>query len=154
MMADDEAVAEGGNSAQTRTGTPTRVEGEDFSGTNNQEAGVDEADFLKTDGYHIYYLQGRNLHIFGVPEFGALEEAYNTTLSGTPVAMMLDGDQLVVISTLNPWSISPNHPVVDAMGWEDSYGSWRTSSLTKFTVFDITNRSLSLIHISEPTRPY
>ena len=38
--------------------TPTRVEGEDFSGTNNQEAGVDEADFVKTDGYHIYYLQG------------------------------------------------------------------------------------------------
>ena len=30
-----------------------RVEGEDFSGTNNQEEGVDEADFVK-DEYHIY----------------------------------------------------------------------------------------------------
>ena len=141
MAMDDGAVADTSSAAQPRTTAPNRVEGEDFSGTNNQEAGVDEADFVKTDGYHIYYLQGRHLHIFGVPEFGALEATYNTTLSGTPVAMMLDGDQLVVISTLNPWSIQSNHPVIDAMGWEDSYGSWRTSSLTKFTVFDITNRS-------------
>ena len=141
MAMDDGAVADTSSAAQPRTTAPNRVEGEDFSGTNNQEAGVDEADFVKTDGYHIYYLQGRHLHIFGVPEFGALEATYNTTLSGTPVAMMLDGDQLVVISTLNPWSIQSNHPVIDAMGWEESYGSWRTSSLTKFTVFDITNRS-------------
>ena len=28
--------------------------------------------------------------------------------------MMLD-DRLVVISTMNPWSIEPTHPVVDAM---------------------------------------
>ncbi len=141
MAMDDGAVADTSSAAQPRTTAPNRVEGEDFSGTNNQEAGVDEADFVKTDGYHIYYLQGRHLHIFGVPEFGVLEATYNTTLSGTPVAMMLDGDQLVVISTLNPWSIQSNHPVIDAMGWEESYGSWRTSSLTKFTVFDITNRS-------------
>ena len=141
MMADDGAVAEGANSAQTRTGTPTRVEGEDFSGTNNQEAGVDEADFLKTDGYHIYYLQENHLHILGVPEFGEIEAVSNVSLSGTPVAMMLDGDQLVVISRMSPWGIQPNHPVVEAMGWDGDYNTWRTSSLTKFTVFDITNRS-------------
>ncbi|MGB0950794.1 MAG: beta-propeller domain-containing protein, partial [Poseidonia sp.] len=141
MAMDDGAVADTSTTAQPRTTAPNRVEGEDFSGTNNQEAGVDEADFVKTDGYHIYYLQGRHLHIFGVPEFGALQEAYNTTLSGTPVAMMLDGDQLVVISTLNPWSIPSTHPVVDAMGWDDEYNMWRSNSLTKFTVIDITNRS-------------
>lgn len=141
MAMDDGAVADTSSAAQPRTTVPNRVEGEDFSGTNNQESGVDEADFVKTDGYHIYYLQGQQLHIFGVPEFGQIEAAYNTTLSGNPVAMMLDGDQLVVISTLNPWSIERNHPVIGAMDWDDGYGSWRTSSLTKFTVFDITNRS-------------
>jgi hypothetical protein len=31
----------------------TRQEGVDFSGTNNQEQGVDEADIVKTDGYFI-----------------------------------------------------------------------------------------------------
>lgn len=140
-MAMDDASATAGAPTSTPRSTPNRVEGEDFSGTNNQEAGVDEADFLKTDGYHIYYLQGKNLHVFGVPEFGELEAESTVALSGTPVAMMLDGDQLVVISNLNPWSISRSHPVVDAMGWDESYGNWRTNSLTKFTVLDITNRS-------------
>ena len=32
------------------------VEGEDFSGTNNQERGVDEPDFVKTDGERIFTL--------------------------------------------------------------------------------------------------
>ena len=41
------------------------------------ESGVDEVDFVKTDGYHIYYLQGEHLHIFGVPEFGELEATAN-----------------------------------------------------------------------------
>lgn len=141
MAMDDGAVADSSTAAQPRT-TTTRVEGEDFSGTNNQEAGVDEADFVKTDGYHIYYLQGKNLHIFGVPEFGAIEAASNMTFpNSTPVAMMLDGDQLVVISTMHPWAISNNHPVADAMGWDDEYNMWRSNSLTKFTVIDITNRS-------------
>ena len=47
----------------------TSREGE-YSETNNQEEGVDEADFLKTDGYHIYMLNGNLLVIMGVPEFG------------------------------------------------------------------------------------
>ena len=142
MAMDDGAVADSSTAAQPRTTTPTRVEGEDFSGTNNQEAGVDEADFVKTDGYHIYYLQGKHLHIFGVPEFGAIEAASNMTFSdSTPVAMMLDGDQLVVISTMYPWAIADTHPVVDAMGWDEDYGMWRSNSLTKFTVIDITDRS-------------
>jgi len=141
MAMDDGAVADSGTTSQPRT-TPTRVEGEDYSGTNNQEAGVDEADFVKTDGYHIYYLQGKTLHIFGVPEFGAIEAASNMTFSdSTPVAMMLDGDQLVVISTMYPWGIANNHPVADAMGWDDEYNMWRSNSLTKFTVIDITDRS-------------
>ena len=142
MAVDDSAAADGGGAPQTRTSEPTRVEGEDFSGTNNQEAGVDEADFVKTDGYHIYYLQGKHLHIFGVPEFGAIEAVSTMTFpDSTPVAMMLDGDQLVVISTLYPWAIADNHPVADAMGWDDEYNMWRSNSLTKFTVVDITNRS-------------
>ena len=64
-----------------------------------------------------------------------------TFSDSTPVAMMLDGDQLVVISTMYPWAISNNHPVADAMGWDDEYNMWRSNSLTKFTVIDITNRS-------------
>ena len=56
-MEDDVAMADGAESTSSApTATPKRVEGTDFSGTNNQEQGVDEADFVKTDGYNIYYI--------------------------------------------------------------------------------------------------
>ena len=62
-------------------------EGE-FSETNNQESGVDEADFLKTDGFHIYMLNGQLLLIMGVPEFGNLTMESNLTIEGNPTQMM------------------------------------------------------------------
>ena len=58
-------TAEAGDAGGTGAANDSRTEGEDFSGTNNQEEGVDEADFVKTDGYHIYVLNGNRLEIFG-----------------------------------------------------------------------------------------
>ena len=63
---------------------------------------------MKTDGYHIYYLQGSELRIIGVPEFGQqfgqLTEASKLDVEGSPTAMMLDGDSLVILSRVSPWS--------------------------------------------------
>ena len=56
------------------------------------------------------------LHILAIPEFGQIELASSTMLSGTPVAMMLDGDQPMVVSILSPLAVEPDHPLVDAMG--------------------------------------
>ena len=128
------------NSASTPT--PRRQEGADFSGTNNQEQGVDEADFVKTDGYYIYFLNGKQLEIFGVPEFGELTHLSTTRIEGNPQAMMLDGERLVVISSVSAWNIPQSDPLSQAMKWGEDYSSWRTTTLTKFTVFDLSNRSL------------
>ena len=136
MVADGDA-ASGTSAPQTNT---KRVEGEDFSGTNNQEEGVDEADFLKTDGYHIYLLQGRDLHILNVPEFGQIENASSMEIEGSPQAMMLDQNRLVILSSVNPWSIPNTSPLYEALAWDDGYYGWRTSTLTKMTVIDITDR--------------
>ena len=110
--------------ASTSASAPTtrRQEGTDFSGTNNQEQGVDEADFVKTDGYFIYFLNGKNLEIFGVPEFGELTHLSTTLVEGTPQAMMLDGDRLVVISTVASWNIPRTDVLSSVMGWDDGYG--------------------------------
>ena len=72
VMFDGDMLAEASDSATGGSNTPTsrRVEGTDYSGTNNQEGGVDEADVVKTDGYYIYFLNGKKLEIMGVPEFG------------------------------------------------------------------------------------
>ena len=141
-MEDDVGLAESAESStSTPTATPRRVEGTDFSGTNNQEQGVDEADFVKTDGYNIYFLNGKNLVIFGVPEFGELTLLSTTAIQGIPTAMMLDGDRLVVISSVSTWTISNNDPLSVELGWDDIQNTYRTSSLTKFTVIDVSNRS-------------
>ena len=108
---DDVAMMDGAESApSTNQPTTRRTEGADYSGTNNQEQGVDEADFVKTDGYNIYFINGRNLVIFSVPEFGELELLSTTAIQGNPTAMMLDGDRLVVISSVSSWTIPSNDP--------------------------------------------
>ena len=143
VMLEDDVMAESTDSAAGGTSTPAprRVEGTDYSGTNNQEGGVDEADVVKTDGYYIYFLNGKKLEIMGVPEFGELAYQSNTTIEGNPNSMLLDGDRLVVISSVNSWNIPHTNPLYSAMDWDEEYSSWRTYSLTKFSVFDISDRS-------------
>lgn len=147
FLMEDGAVAE--MAMDGATATPTSgsevqrnlVEGTDFSGTNNQETGVDESDIVKTDGEHIYMLHGSDLKIIAVPEFGSLEPASDTRIEGTPSSMMRSGDHLVVISNVNPWNIPTTHPLREAFNWGGEWNSWRSSQLTKFTVLDVSNAS-------------
>ena len=140
---EDGAVAETtmDDDAAGSTQMQPRVQGEDFSGTNNQEQGVDEADFIKTDGYFIYVVQGSTLSIMTIPEFGEIDFASNTSIEGTPISMMLRGDRLIVLSSYNPWNIPSDDPLYDLLGWGGDYNERRVSSLTKYTTFDISNRS-------------
>ena len=94
-------VADESSSSASNSGSR---EGE-YSGTNNQESGVDEADFLKTDGFHIYMLNGQLLLIMGVPEFGELTLESNLTIEGNPTQMMIEGDRLVISSSIYYWSL-------------------------------------------------
>ncbi len=117
-----------------------------YSETNNQEDGVDEADFLKTDGYHIYMINNGQLVILGVPEFGAIEMESATALEGYPMQMLVNGDQLVIISYVSYWNLPVDDPIRIAMMGEvndgDSmYSYYRYSNKVKFTVMDISNRS-------------
>jgi len=149
-MDDDIAFAEDGatgTTAESDGGNSASREGE-YSGTNNQEAGVDEADFLKTDGYHIYMLNGNLLVIMGVPEFGELTLESNLTLQGYPMQMMIDGDRIVIASTINAWSLDENDPLrselMEEVQWgegDNVYTYYRVQNLVKYTVVDITDRA-------------
>jgi hypothetical protein len=122
-----------------------RQEGTDYSGTNNQEDGVDEADFLKTDGYHIYSLNGSRLHIFGVPEFGQLVPESVTDIEGHPRQMLIDRNagRAIVFSLIPVWNLPEEHPLHDVLGdtTEDGEWWWRTWDITKITVLDISDRT-------------
>jgi hypothetical protein len=122
-----------------------RQEGVDYSGTNNQEQGVDEADFVKTDGYHIYTLNGNRLHIMGVPQFGQLTAESVTNIEGYPQQMLLDSAQnrLAVFSHIDTYSLPDGHPLKQLVGYQDDDlgWHWRINQLSKITVLDITNKT-------------
>ena len=152
--------------------SPGSGQGVDFSGTNNQEQGVDEADFVKTDGSFVYminkgysdygiYPSGK-LHILDIPEVGNISYLSNISIEGRPTEMLLVDDKAVVYSNVQIYSYyEEKHPLDDVVKKErkapisiDSskesediimdydYGHYyRTTSFTKLTVLDLTNRS-------------
>ena len=139
-------------SATTTTTTDNDDRTGEYSGTNNQESGVDEADFIKTDGHYIYMINGDKLLIMEVPEFGELNLLSNTTMIGSPMQMMLEGNRLVITSSLNYWNLPSGHPLLDLMGHEESYtyfdgdGESKTNTYTRYeslvmyTIVDITDK--------------
>ena len=70
----------------------------DHSTTNNQEAGVDEPDLVKTNGEHLFVAQGDELFI--VDAWPPEEASVVTTLplQGWNTRLFLDGDRLLVLS--------------------------------------------------------
>jgi hypothetical protein len=123
----------------------TRQEGVDYSGTNNQVHGVDEADGVKTDGYHVYLINGNRLHIFGTPNFGDLVPESVTQLEGHPRDMLIDAtsNRAVVFSMIEVQYLPDGHPLKQALGYVDDDGIWwwREQLVTKITVLDITDRT-------------
>ncbi|MFT6400250.1 MAG: putative secreted protein with C-terminal beta-propeller domain [Bradymonadia bacterium] len=70
----------------------------EFTETNNQEAGVDEPDLVKTDGETMYVVSGDTLHI--IDSF-PVEEAHELSTFALPSygdQMFLAGDRVVVFS--------------------------------------------------------
>jgi len=188
MWTMDEDVGILESTASPEKSSSDTQEGNDYSGTNNQEQGVDEADFVKTDGSYIYLVNqdynywdvypSGNLHIFDIPEAGNISYLSNITIEGHPKELLLVDDKAIIYSNVYIYSYyDETHPLdpyvkveykkekphsVESESKEesntvessDSDGSrsheeieyeydyyYRTTSLTKLTVLDLTNRS-------------
>lgn len=116
------------------------VEGEDYSGTNNQEEGVDEADFVKTDGTHIFMLNGNQLEIISLPGGpGNLSHESTMLLEGTPTEMLMASDFLVVFSRVYTYNLPDKDPLRLMVADDLAMGYWRATYLTKISVIDIAN---------------
>ena len=92
-MAENAAGASPSTAAPATTAAP--VEGVDFSGTNVQELGVDEADIVKTDGRRIITLSAGRLVVVDAEsrrEVGSVAVA-----EGWMPEMFLHGDSLLLI---------------------------------------------------------
>ena len=120
---DDVAFAEA-DAGATTTPQGDTPSGDQFSGTNNQETGVDEADFLKTDGTHTYMLNGNLLLVMSIPEFGQIDLISTLEIEGSPLSMMLEGDTIVVASSVYGTDLDKDHPLRELLVTEVSYESY------------------------------
>lgn len=103
----------------------------DYSETNIQVQGVDEADYIKTDGNYIYVLTTDSIKIIKSYPADDMEEVGSYSFQSenfSPREMYLDGDQVVVIG----WSYDN-----DIFANELEYAAWDT---TEIMVLDVENR--------------
>jgi uncharacterized secreted protein with C-terminal beta-propeller domain len=87
------------------TNNVTGLTDQDFSGTNVQVAGVDEADLVETDGRYIYSISGGKLVITDASNTRSLRVASSTSLGnldrgGGAIGMYLHGSTLTMISSV------------------------------------------------------
>lgn len=83
----------------TDTAATAALPSKDFSGTNNQEARVDEADILKTDGNFIYSISGKFLSIIRTFPTNQTRVTSRIELKGNPSSLFIDGNYLTVFGT-------------------------------------------------------
>ena len=97
LAATDDAEASG----ETAPGAP--VQGEDFSGTNTQEVGVDEGDIVETDGNYVYVANSDGVRIVSVADAEVVAEP---ELPQGSHQLLLDGDRLLVVTS--SWGGAPD----------------------------------------------
>ena len=87
----------------------------DFTATNNQTAGVDEGDRVKTDGSHLFVLAGDGIDVITAWPAAALATVAHISTAGEERALFLSGDRLTVVSQEYQWA-NPALPIIVASG--------------------------------------
>ncbi|MEM9695250.1 MAG: beta-propeller domain-containing protein, partial [Myxococcota bacterium] len=119
----------------------------EYSETNNQVAGVDEADIVKTDGEYLYALHGQELSILAAWPAASLNVGSDTAIEGYPVDMFVTPGRAVVFSAVDGHSVNSAAGVTPSCG---AFGGYYTEPaigvdayypcyqpFTKMTVIDI-----------------
>lgn len=118
-----------GNNINTITPRAEKIKSTDYSQTNIQVAGVDEADLVKTDGEYIYSVADKTLFITKAnPAENAQVEA-KIEFKSNPQNIYLKGNRLAIFGS--------DQEIVTM----DSYHNFkRKSPYSFFKVFDITDK--------------
>ncbi|HET7540094.1 MAG TPA: beta-propeller domain-containing protein [Polyangiaceae bacterium] len=93
------------NPSSTTTPVPEAVDtptdgASEYSTTNAQVVGVDEADFVKNDDGHVYVLSTRGLHVIDAWPAPETKQVKLLSLPGEPRRLYLAGNKLVVYSRM------------------------------------------------------
>lgn len=117
----------------------------DYSSTNVQVQGVDEADVIKNDGQYIYLVKGSTVRIVQAYPADSMKELAKldlsvATKSFTPTEIYVDGNSLVVIGTSTDSAPQPADTGVSNIKMVPSYYPYYSSKTTVFVV-NITDRT-------------
>jgi uncharacterized secreted protein with C-terminal beta-propeller domain len=90
--------------AKTTNAAPTAPQASDgdYSQTNVQVAGVDEADIVKTDGNNVYIVHNNTVRIVKVTPSSAMDELATISINDEsfyPRDLYVDGNRLVILGT-------------------------------------------------------
>lgn len=124
-MAMDVAVADSGsaNKVQAPHGLPN-----DYSETNNQVVGVDEADIIKTDGNYIYTISDNTLYIILAYPGKNAKIVSTIEFENTPSELFVKGDKLAVFGNFYD------------LDFFNKVDFTPRSGMTFFNVYDITDK--------------
>lgn len=132
-------AANDATAGRAESSAPPKAAPTDYTTTNNQVAGVDEADFVKNDGTRIFALSGNTLHAARSWPAADLSVRGTLKIEGYPQQMFLEGtDRAVVFSTIYTW-----YPLSNAAGDRcDSLDcGYHSSNTVKITVVDVSDLS-------------
>lgn len=102
----------------------------DYSTTNIQVEGVDEADLVKTDGLYIYIVSDYAVHIVRAYPPEEAELVSTVTFGQMVTNIYVDGDKLIVMTMDDPWVYST---------WSIPDEIWVET--TKVHIYDISDRT-------------
>ncbi len=96
---------------------------EDYSTTNIQVEGVDEADIVKSDGKYLYIVTGGKVVIVDAYPAEEAEIVSEMNITGSPSEMFINDDRMVVFT----------------------YGRWGGKAASSIFVYDVSDRSNPVI---------
>lgn len=125
------------NDATNSTDSSKQEASEEYSDTNTQVEGVDEADIVKTDGNYIYYLTKNNLKIVDAQKMSVIATVEFDETDFYSSELYVKGDKVIVIG--NRYENGRKEYSIDSMYTDIMYAPG--TSYTVIKVFDISNRA-------------
>ncbi|KYK26243.1 hypothetical protein AYK26_05540 [Euryarchaeota archaeon SM23-78] len=124
----DMAMEEAAAPQAIATGEAKSVEVTDYSETNIQVEGVDEADILKTDGNYIYTITGKTLFIIKAYPGEDAEIVSTLEFDNRPASLFVNGDYMAVFGNYHDLDFFKEIDFTPRQG------------MTFFNIYDISDR--------------
>jgi inhibitor of cysteine peptidase len=126
--------------AESDAGAALAPAANDYSTTNIQVAGVDEADIVKTDGKYIYLVSGNKTLIVRAYPPEQAQVLSEIELEGTITGIFVNGDRLVVFEEETPYYLYDDIRLGQAGETYMPSIAYYVSPKTYIKVYDISDR--------------